>query len=71
LESTLRDAGYTRKEAKSIIACGFKGLLRDAEPPENTQKVEDVPRDAELPKPAKKDLVSDLLTRAEIVAPSI
>ena len=70
LESTLRDAGYTRKEAKSIIACGFKGLLRDAEPPENTQKVEDVPRDAEPPKPAKKDRVSDLLIRAELLAPS-
>ena len=86
LESVLRDAGYTRKEAKSIIACGFKGILRDAEPPENPQKVEDVLRDAEPPetpqvtevlrdaeppKPAKKDIVADLLTRAEIVAPSI
>ncbi len=70
LESVLRDAGYTRKEAKSIIACGFKGILRDAEPPENPQKVEDVPRDAEPPKPAKRDRVADLLIRAELMAPS-
>jgi len=70
LESVLRDAGYTRKEAKSIIACGFKGILRDAEPPENPQKVEDVPRDAEPPKPAKRDRVADLLLRAELMAPS-
>lgn len=70
LESVLRDAGYTRKEAKSIIACGFKGVLRDAEPPE-TPQVTEVLRDAEPPKPAKKDIVADLLTRAEIVAPSI
>ena len=70
LESVLRDAGYTRKEAKSSIACGFKGILRDAEPPENPQKVEDVPRDAEPPKPAKRDRVADLLIRAKLMAPS-
>lgn len=70
LESVLRDAGYTRKEAKSIIACGFKGVLRDAEQPE-TPQVPEVPRDAEPPKPAKRDRVADLLIRAEIIAPSI
>ena len=69
LESVLRDAGYTRKEAKSIIACGFKGILRDAEPPKEPQKAEDVPRDAEPPKPVR-DRVSDLLIRAELLAPS-
>lgn len=71
LESVLRDAGYTRKEAKSIIACGFKGVLRDAEQPEIPAVVVEVPRDAEPPKPAKKDRVADLLIRAEIIAPSI
>lgn len=71
LESVLRDAGYTRKEAKSIIACGFKGVLRDAEQPEIPAVVVEVPRDAEPPKPAKRDRVADLLIRAEIIAPSI
>ena len=69
LENALRDAGYSRKEAKSIIAFGFKGLLRDAEPPE-PPKVEEPLRDAEPPKPAKKDRIADLLVRAEVLAPS-
>lgn len=57
LEAFLRDAGgYTRKAAKSIIADGFKGLLRDAEAPKMAVHAEDVLRDAEQPKPA--DIVS-------------
>jgi ATP-dependent Clp endopeptidase proteolytic subunit ClpP len=69
LEKLLRDAGYSRKETKSIISCGFKGILRDAEQPEIPQVAETL-RDAEQPKPAKKDRVSDLLIRAEIIAPT-
>jgi ATP-dependent Clp endopeptidase proteolytic subunit ClpP len=71
LENFLRDAGgYTRKEAKSIVAEGFKGILRDAELPETPTTAEETLRDAEVSRPAKKDRVSDLLTRAEVVAPS-
>lgn len=80
LEKALRDAGLTNKEAKKILAEGFKDDQRDVEPsadptPETVDKVlRDakpvmVQRDAEPPKP-KKDKISDLLTRAEVVAPS-
>lgn len=70
LEKTLRDAGYSRKESKSIIACGFKGIHREVETPTKTIEAKETPREVEVPKPAKKDRVSDLLTRAEVVAPS-
>lgn len=66
LEDVLRDAGYTRKEAKSIIACGFKGVLRDAEPPEEIHEEEEVLRDAEPPPPIVKDRMAVLLTKAEL-----
>jgi len=63
LESALRDAGCSRTQAKEILA---KGLLipdeRDAQ-----EEEEDPPRDAES---ANGDRVSELLTRAEIAAPS-
>ena len=63
LETALRDAGCSRKQANEILA---KGLIipdeRDAPLEE-----EDPLRDAEMP---KDDKVSDLLTRAEIAAPS-
>ena len=65
LEGILRDAGYTRKEAKSIIAGGFKGVLRDAELPEKPNEVTPVLRDAELLKPTKKDRAAELLERTE------
>jgi ATP-dependent Clp endopeptidase proteolytic subunit ClpP len=64
LERVLRDAGYSRKQAMSIVAEGFKDCLRDAGSPP-------APRDAEPPQPAKKDRIADLLTRAEIQAPSL
>ncbi len=68
LEKALRDACLSRAEAKKILAEGFSDDQRDAEteeapPPEKTDQ-----RDAAPEKP-KKDRVSDLLTRAEIVAP--
>jgi ATP-dependent Clp protease, protease subunit len=62
-EKGLRDAGFSRKQAKSILAEGFKGSQRDADPPP-------VLRDAAPTAPAKKDRVADLLTRAEVAAPS-
>lgn len=63
LERVLRDAGYSRKQAMSIVAEGFRSSLRDAGKTA-------APRDAEPPAPAKKDRVADLLTRAEMQAPS-
>jgi ATP-dependent protease ClpP protease subunit len=62
-EKALRDAGYSRKQAKEILAKGYPGDLCDAD------ELEPAPvlRDAE---PKKKDRIADLLTRAEIAAPS-
>jgi ATP-dependent Clp endopeptidase proteolytic subunit ClpP len=62
-ERGLRDAGFSRKAAKSILAEGFKGYQRDADPPA-------APRDVAPAQPAKKDRIADLLTRAEVAAPS-
>jgi ATP-dependent Clp protease protease subunit len=62
-EKALRDAGYSRKQAKEILAKGYPGDLRDVDDPEPAP----VLRDAE---PKKKDRTADLLIRAEIVAPS-
>ena len=59
----LRDAGFSRKQAKSILAEGFKADQRDVDQPP-------VLRDAAPTVPAKKDRIADLLTRAEVVAPS-
>ena len=36
-EDCLRDAGLSRKEAKAVIAEGYKGLVRDAQEPEEKQ----------------------------------
>jgi len=65
LECVLRDAGYTRKEAKSIIACGFKGVLRDAEHPEETTDTMETLRDVELPTVTTKDYTAQLLQYGE------
>jgi ATP-dependent Clp endopeptidase proteolytic subunit ClpP len=63
-EKALRDAGYSRKQAKEIMAKGYSGDLCDAD----DQGVPLTQRDVE---PKKKDRISELLTRAEIIAPSI
>jgi len=69
LEKALRDAGLTNKEAKKILAEGFKDDHRDdelsADPPPATADQRDV--DSTAP---KKDRVVDLLTRAEVTAPA-
>ena len=77
LERILRDAGCSAKEAKEILAGGYKDDLRDVEPVDDPppvlavqRDVEPEPqRDVEPPKP-KKDRIADLLTRAEVVAPT-
>ena len=70
VEQALRDAGFSRKAAKSILAKGYSDDLRDAGTDDDPPPVADPPRDAETPKPAKRDRIADLLVRAELVAPS-
>lgn len=68
LERILRDAGCSRKQAKAIIADGWKPAQRDADPVVSTDpEPEKTLRDA-APKPAK-GTVEDLLIRAELIAP--
>ena len=62
-EKGLRDVGFSLKQAKTILAKGFPGDLRDVDEPAPAP----APRDVE---PKKKDRIADLLTRAERAAPS-
>jgi ATP-dependent Clp endopeptidase proteolytic subunit ClpP len=62
-EKSLRDAGFSHKQAKVILAEGFKGYQRDVDPPA-------APRDVVPAPKAKKDRIADLLTRAEMAAPA-
>lgn len=71
LERVLREAGYSRVQAKTIIKGGYKDGLRDAGQPPASPAPSEPLRDAEPPKPAKKDRVADLLVRAEMIAPSL
>lgn len=70
LERVLRDAGCTKKEAKAILAEGYRGDRRDddatdAPPAEPTR------RDVEPAEAAGKDHVADLLIQAaRMTAPS-
>jgi ATP-dependent Clp endopeptidase proteolytic subunit ClpP len=66
-EKALRDVGFNQKQAKAILAGGYREEQRDAEPSESVPAPV-AQRDVEPPK--KKDRVADLLTRAEVVAPS-
>lgn len=68
-EKALRDAGFSRKQAKLILAKGLSEGLRDAAPEEEPVQAIEPLRDVELPKP-KKDRTAELLTRAELIAHS-
>lgn len=81
-EKALRDAGFSDKQAKTIIAKGYQDDSRDGDQPivdppvipivEPVIPVEPI-RDVVVPvvvAQAKKDRVSDLLCRAEVIAPS-
>lgn len=81
-EKALRDAGFSDKQAKTIIAKGYQDDSRDGDQPivdppvipivEPVIPVEPI-RDVVAPVvvvQTKKDRVSDLLCRAEIIAPS-
>lgn len=79
IEKALREAGLSNKQAKAILAEGYKDDLRDEDvglndTPTQVQDQRDVApvvqRDVEQPKAAKRDRVSDLLIRAEMVAPA-
>jgi ATP-dependent protease ClpP protease subunit len=63
-ERALRDVGCSVKTAKAILAKGLPDDLRDVDDPPQIP----APRDVEPAK--KKDRIADLLTRAEVVAPS-
>jgi ATP-dependent Clp protease, protease subunit len=65
LEDTLRSAGCTQKQAKAIISEGFKTDQRDVAVKPDKKVVDKDQRDVALP----KDLVTDLLVRAETMAP--
>lgn len=62
-EKSLRDVGFSHKQAKVILAEGLKGYQRDVDPPV-------APRDVVPATPPKKDRVADILTRAEVIAPT-
>ena len=65
LEIALRDAGCSRSEAKKILAKGYEGEdVRDAhaDPDATLREAENAD--------VKKDRVSSILTRAELIAPS-
>jgi len=79
LERILRDAGYTQKQAKAIVADGLPDDLRDGDQIDDLtpgkEKIQrDVgsatQRDVEEPKPKKKDRTAELLTKGEMLAPT-
>jgi ATP-dependent Clp endopeptidase proteolytic subunit ClpP len=53
IERILRDAGCSRKVAKTILVKGYSDDLRDAGPDDEAPPVADPLRDAEEPKPAR------------------
>jgi ATP-dependent Clp endopeptidase proteolytic subunit ClpP len=70
LERILRDAGCSREQAKSILAKGYTGDLRDADLPPNAPPAKETPRDADPPAPARKDRWDQLYLKAERQVPS-
>lgn len=70
MERILRDGGCPTKAAKSILAKGYSEGLRDEGATEDPPVVPEQ-RDVAPKKPARTDRVTDLLVRAEILAPSM
>jgi ATP-dependent Clp protease protease subunit len=70
LEKAMRDAGVSAKTAKKILAEGFKEEQRDVGPAIEQTRIVPVQREV-VPEPMKKDRTSNLLIRAEMLAPSI
>ena len=69
-ERALRDAGFSVKASKTILAKGLTNDLRDVDQADDPLPATDPLRDVEPREPAKKDDVYDLLIRAEMMAPS-
>jgi hypothetical protein len=67
-EKALRDVGFSKKVSKSILSKGYSDDLRDVDYEEEIPVIEPL-RDVEV-KSKKKDRTADLLTRAELVAPT-
>jgi len=63
IERILRDAGCSKKQAKAILAEGYRMDCRDDDPPEATPVV-GVRRDAEQPKATRSGDTSEILIRA-------
>jgi len=84
VEHILRDAGFTQKQAKTILAAGYDGVQRDVadnidQPEVDVEVQRDVEPKLEAPKEERRDVVvsekpkdriAQLLIRAETVAPS-
>lgn len=70
-EKALRDVGFSKKAAKTILAKGITDDLRDVDHLDDEPPANEPLRDVEVLKPAKKDRVADLLVRAELAAPSL
>lgn len=66
-EKALRDAGFSRKEAKRILAKGLSEGLRDADPQEVPVKAEEPQRDVEPPEPREDDVMSLLVRIKQII----
>ena len=69
-EKGLRDAGFSRKQSKTILAKGLADGLRDADQPADPPPVKVVQRDVEPPEPEPKDAVNELLIRATMAIKS-
>lgn len=69
IERILRDGGCSEKMAKSILAEGYKGYRKESD---KSEVAEADQRDVAAAAPAAtvKDRIADILTRAEVVAPS-
>ena len=66
LERVLRDAGLSRKEAKAVLACGFKAIAAEAveESVEEAPVIdEEAQRLAEMADAARKSDIQDLLNK--------
>jgi ATP-dependent Clp endopeptidase proteolytic subunit ClpP len=71
IDRALRDAGCSVKFRKAVLAKGYIAALRNVGQAEEPPKATEPLRNVEKPKPPRKDRVSDLLVRAEVVAPSL
>lgn len=76
-ERILRDAGFSAKQSKEILAKGLPEDLRDVDSEDTLSAEEQIQRDVEAaaqrdvgPPKAPRDPTADLLVKAELAAPS-